>query len=363
MIGRKGRDLIASRCRSSTCPISVTARTAPAASARERAKWARPSAGGDRQTAPAGRRRSGRPCPGSRSLARRTGGDPRRRAGTAAHRAQGQSEHRPGKGPLHQHPPDRARVAAAFQPHVHAGPAAADLVELLRRRTIRCVMPIREDKRYRSWTTTPHAAGHRRGDLHDGRVGLDDRRPEADRPHGGVLARHLAESQYDGVETRYIIHDAAAKEVDEETFYHTRESGGTRISSAYKVCADLIAASSPPANGTSIASSSPTATTGARTTRRACACCAKTLLPAVNMFCYGQVESPYGSGEYHAVAAHRLRRRWHEKLVLAEIENKEGDLRHDQECSWAKENRPLGHDRHGQHERPTNDRPRYLGHC
>ena len=41
-------------------------------------------------------------------------------------------------------------------------------------------------------------------------------------------------SQYDGVETRYIIHDAVAKEVDEHTFYHTRESGGTRISSAYK---------------------------------------------------------------------------------------------------------------------------------
>ena len=43
-------------------------------------------------------------------------------------------------------------------------------------------------------------------------------------------------SQYDGIETRYIIHDAVAKEVDEHTFYHTRESGGTRISSAYKVC-------------------------------------------------------------------------------------------------------------------------------
>ena len=47
------------------------------------------------------------------------------------------------------------------------------------------------------------------------------------------------QSQYEGVETRYIIHDAAAKEVDEDTFYHTRESGGTRISSAYKVCAEL----------------------------------------------------------------------------------------------------------------------------
>ncbi len=43
-------------------------------------------------------------------------------------------------------------------------------------------------------------------------------------------------SQYGGIETRYIIHDAVAKEVDEQTFYHTRESGGTRISSAPIKC-------------------------------------------------------------------------------------------------------------------------------
>ena len=40
-------------------------------------------------------------------------------------------------------------------------------------------------------------------------------------------------AHYQGVETVYIIHDAAAQEVDEHTFYHTRESGGTKISSAY----------------------------------------------------------------------------------------------------------------------------------
>ena len=47
-------------------------------------------------------------------------------------------------------------------------------------------------------------------------------------------------SQYDGVTTRYIIHDAVAREVDEHTFYHTRESGGTRISSAYKLANKII---------------------------------------------------------------------------------------------------------------------------
>ncbi len=33
--------------------------------------------------------------------------------------------------------------------------------------------------------------------------------------------------QYKGVETRYVIHDAVAREVDRDTFFHTRESGGT----------------------------------------------------------------------------------------------------------------------------------------
>ena len=46
-------------------------------------------------------------------------------------------------------------------------------------------------------------------------------------------------SQYNGIESRYIIHDAIAKEVDRDTFFKTRESGGTMIS-AYKLCAKMI---------------------------------------------------------------------------------------------------------------------------
>src|SRR5207245_1088528 len=48
------------------------------------------------------------------------------------------------------------------------------------------------------------------------------------------------QSQYHGVISRYIIHDAMAKEVDRDTFFRTRESGGTMISSAYKLCAKMI---------------------------------------------------------------------------------------------------------------------------
>ena len=44
----------------------------------------------------------------------------------------------------------------------------------------------------------------------------------------------------------YIIHDAVAQEVDEHTFYHTRESGGTKISSAYELANKIIDARYPP---------------------------------------------------------------------------------------------------------------------
>ena len=161
------------------------------------------------------------------------------------------------------------------------------------------IVPIREDKRYRSWTDVlePQANAVIIY-MMDVSGSMTDDQKEIVRTAAFWLDTWL-KSQYDGVETRYIIHDAAAKEVDEETFYHTRESGGTRISSAYKVCANLIASRlSARANGTSTASSFPTATTGAKTTKRACSCCAKRCCPMSTCFCYGQVESPYGSGEF-----------------------------------------------------------------
>jgi hypothetical protein len=48
-----------------------------------------------------------------------------------------------------------------------------------------------------------------------------------------------------------------------------------------------------------------------------------TLMPQSNLFCYGQVESPYGSGEYYRVLDEAFGAD-HETLILSEIENKEG---------------------------------------
>ena len=46
------------------------------------------------------------------------------------------------------------------------------------------------------------------------------------------------------------------------------------------------------------------------------------LLPIANLFCYGQVESPYGSGEFLGYLQGRFGER-HESLVLSEIEDKD----------------------------------------
>ncbi len=49
------------------------------------------------------------------------------------------------------------------------------------------------------------------------------------------------------------------------------------------------------------------------------------LLPRSNVFCYGQVESRYGSGQFYKDLAEAFGRE-HEKVLLSKIENKEGIL-------------------------------------
>ena len=47
-------------------------------------------------------------------------------------------------------------------------------------------------------------------------------------------------TKYQDVEIVFITHHSEAQEVDEETFFHLGESGGTKVSSAYKLAHDII---------------------------------------------------------------------------------------------------------------------------
>src|SRR6266850_1754888 len=106
-------------------------------------------------------------------------------------------------------------------------------------------------------------------------------------------------SQYKGLISRYIIHDAVAKEVDRDTFFKTRESGGTMISSAYKLCAKMIESEFPPSEWNIYPFHFSDGDNWSVDDTVQCVDLLKSqILPKVNMFCYGQVESPYGSGQF-----------------------------------------------------------------
>ena len=103
-------------------------------------------------------------------------------------------------------------------------------------------------------------------------------------------------SQYDGIETRYIIHDAAAREVDADTFYRTRESGGTIISSAYRVCLELIENAYQPSEWNIYCFHFSDGDNIGEDNAKCREILQSKLLDQVNLFGYGQVKSAYGSG-------------------------------------------------------------------
>lgn len=132
------------------------------------------------------------------------------------------------------------------------------------------------------------------------------------------LRRH-----YDGIDCRYIIHDAMAKEVDRHTFFHTRESGGTMISSAYRLCADIIKADYPSDQWNIYPFHFSDGDNWSVDDTRLCVGLLKRrILPLVNQFSYGQVESPYGSGQFIKDLREQLKS--NEKLALSEIKDKDG---------------------------------------
>jgi len=106
-------------------------------------------------------------------------------------------------------------------------------------------------------------------------------------------------SQYTNLEVVYIVHDAVAKIVDQHTFFHLRESGGTKISSAYELCLKQIAERYRPEDWNIYPFHySDGDNWSARDTELCVTMLRDEILPRVNQFCYGQVKSAHGSGQF-----------------------------------------------------------------
>jgi uncharacterized protein len=130
---------------------------------------------------------------------------------------------------------------------------------------------------------------------------------------------------YKGLEARFIIHDATAREVDEDTFFRTSESGGTLISSAYKLCREIIEREYPPHEWNIYPFHFSDGDNWSGDDTRLCMkILHESLIPAVNFFGYGQVESKYGSGQFFKDLEKEFPNE--DKMVLSKIKNKDAIL-------------------------------------
>ena len=161
------------------------------------------------------------------------------------------------------------------------------------------IIPIRDDRRYRSWKSEPLPQSNAVIIyMMDVSGSMGDEQKEIVRIESFWIDTWLR-SQYHGIESRYIIHDAMAKEVDRDTFFRTRESGGTMISSAYKLCAKIIEDEYPPELWNIYPFHFSDGDNWSIDDTHTCVELMKSkILPACNLFAYGQVESPYGSGQF-----------------------------------------------------------------
>ena len=127
---------------------------------------------------------------------------------------------------------------------------------------------------------------------------------------------------YEGIESRYIVHDVSAKEVDKHTFYHLREDGGTKISSAYRAAKSLLDSHYSPDEWNIYLFHFSDGDNSSEADSRDCVKILKEqLLPICNMFGYCQVASAYGSGNFINVLHEHLRN--HIKVLTSRVNSKD----------------------------------------
>lgn len=188
------------------------------------------------------------------------------------------------------------------------------------------IIPIKKDHRYRSWKSVTKPENNAVIIyMMDVSGSMGDEQKEIVRTESFWLDAWIR-SQYNDVDIRYIIHDATAKEVDQQTFYHTRESGGTLISSAYKLANEIIDKEYPVSEWNIYSFHFSDGDNWSGEDTKLCVDLLRNeLLPKLNSFCYGQVESRYGSGQFIKDLVDNFNE--DERLITSKIESKDAIYR------------------------------------
>jgi uncharacterized sporulation protein YeaH/YhbH (DUF444 family) len=182
------------------------------------------------------------------------------------------------------------------------------------------VIPVRDDIRYRSWNVYPQPQNSAViFYMMDVSGSMTRHKKELVRLTAFWIDTWLR-ANYKSLDVRYIVHDAAAKEVDGHTFYHLRESGGTRISSAYQLCNHLIKETYDPAEWNLYAFHFSDGENFGGSDDKLChELLEEKLLPHLNLFGYGQV--PGGYGRMFMETINKIE---DEKLIGTKINDRDG---------------------------------------
>jgi uncharacterized sporulation protein YeaH/YhbH (DUF444 family) len=184
------------------------------------------------------------------------------------------------------------------------------------------IIPVREDRRYRSWHVREVPESNAVAIFcMDVSGSMGDQQKEIVRITAFWIDTWLR-SQYKSLEKVYVVHEAFAKEVDEHTFYHLRESGGTKISTAYEVIDGIVDARFPSDSwNIYIFHFSDGENGDARDTALCMEMLRKEMIPKLNLFCFGQVRSSYGGGRFKTDIEDAFP--GEEKIITSEIRDKD----------------------------------------
>jgi uncharacterized sporulation protein YeaH/YhbH (DUF444 family) len=165
----------------------------------------------------------------------------------------------------------------------------------------------RRDKMYRSWRTILNPQSNAVIIyMMDVSGSMGDEQKELVRLEAFWIDAWLRKN-YQGIESRYIVHDVRAGEVDRETFFRIREDGGTRISSAFRLAREVIEGHYAPSEwNVYLFHFSDGDNSSESDSRECCTIMREHLLPSLNMFGYCQVASAYGSGNFINVLQEHL---------------------------------------------------------
>lgn len=182
----------------------------------------------------------------------------------------------------------------------------------------------RRDKMYRSWKTILRPQSNAVIIyMMDVSGSMGDEQKELVRLEAFWIDAWLRRN-YQGIESRYIVHDVRAGEVDRETFFRIREDGGTRISSAFRLAKELIESHYAPSEwNVYLFHFSDGDNSSESDSRECCTIMREHLLPVLNLFGYCQVASAYGSGNFINVVHEHLSK---EPAVLTSRVNTKDDI-------------------------------------